>query len=142
MPGVKYDAKKERFDLVPVVEWKQIVGSKPETGYRIAESFVDYLVTKDVVKLINIGHICIAALGSNQFAAMRKLAALYTFGAERYGDNNWKQLDSCRFINALGRHIEDLESGSIYDSETGMHQCVHILWNVISILYRRGINDI
>jgi hypothetical protein len=72
---------------------------------------------------------------------------VYTRGAAKYGDNNWKLVVSPidRYFAALMRHLVAWRSGERVDCEWGTHHLAHVIWNAIALLYfdkqeaKRGI---
>ena len=48
------------------------------------------------------------------------IAEVLTFGANKYGANNWKSVDDPeRYVGALYRHLEAYRKGEIIDPERG-----------------------
>ena len=67
---------------------------------------------------------------------LRALAEVYTFGAAKYGDNNWRKgLDHGRLYAATMRHLETDRSGEYLDPESGLPHLAHAFWNVGSMLF-------
>lgn len=53
---------------------------------------------------------------------LKNLADVYTKGAKKYGDNNWRKgMKWSRFYGALIRHILEWWDGEEYDKEDGQH---------------------
>lgn len=71
------------------------------------------------------------------FDCLEEVAKVYTFGAEKYGDNNWKDLDCPqeRYFAALMRHLTEWKNGKIKDKETGLNHMAHIAWNSLALLW-------
>lgn len=86
--GLKYDKGKDRWDLLP---WSEV---------------------KDVVKVM-------------------------TFGAKKYGDNNWQQVErwKSRYFAAFMRHFTDWLEGERYDKESGFHHLAHAATCLIFMLW-------
>lgn len=61
----------------------------------------------------------------------------YTAGADKYGDNNWKNLDNGyqRYKAAMFRHLLEYEKGTEFDGETGCRHLAQVAWNAIAMLY-------
>lgn len=77
---------------------------------------------------------------------LKQLAEILTFGAAKYGENNWQKCDNpMRYVDALFRHIEAWRSGSDLDDETMKPHLAHALCCCLFILYfdneRRDNND-
>lgn len=66
--------------------------------------------------------------------ALREVAEVVTFGANKYGDENWRKLDNLesRYVNAALRHINEYLTGHETDPESGRHVLAHA---VISLLF-------
>lgn len=63
-------------------------------------------------------------------------AAIYTMGAGKYGDENWKGgLSYRRILGAIGRHLLQRCLGEKNDSESGLPHLAHARWNVGALLY-------
>jgi hypothetical protein len=59
-----------------------------------------------------------------------RLAEIFTYGAEKYGDHNWKKgLDPIRLYDAAMRHLLAWMDGESID-ESGCPHLAHALWNV------------
>lgn len=74
---------------------------------------------------------------------LKQLATVLTFGAEKYGKDDWtmvKNFDE-RYHNALMRHIEAWRLGEIYDKETGLPHLTHALACTHFLLYNQLKND-
>jgi len=65
--------------------------------------------------------------------AHAEMVAVLTYGAELYGDGNWRGVSTKRYMDALMRHVEAWRVGEIVDPDTGLHHlahaacCVHFL---------------
>lgn len=58
--------------------------------------------------------------------ALEKIARVMTFGATKYGDNNWRKgIAWSRVIGALMRHIFAYVRGENTDPETGLSHLAH-----------------
>lgn len=68
---------------------------------------------------------------------LEELAKIYTFGANKYGDDNWKSLSNpdSRFYAALIRHIQEFRKGIMFDEESTFHHLSHALWNISALLW-------
>lgn len=67
---------------------------------------------------------------------LEALATLYTFGADRYGDNNWQGVEEHRYYAALERHIQAHRKGEKIDPDSGLLHAAHAFWNAGAILYK------
>jgi len=84
--GVKYDAEKSRYDLIPAYPLEQ-------------------------------------------------LAKIYTFGATKYADHNWRKgLTWSRVFSAIMRHLWAFWRGEDNDPETGLPHVVHAAWGCFTLL--------
>lgn len=70
---------------------------------------------------------------------------VYTAGAEKYGDNNWQNLENGyqRYKAALFRHLLAYEKGEINDQETNCQHLACVVWNAIAMLYlsKHSVDD-
>ena len=66
------------------------------------------------------------------------LGEVLTIGAEKYGIDNWKQLDKSdirRYKAAMLRHIYQYLSGEKKDAETGTSHLLHAATNIMFLEY-------
>lgn len=70
--------------------------------------------------------------------AMKALAQVYTFGAEKYDDNTWQNLENfySRYMAALHRHLNAHQLGEIRDPESGFYHLDHALWNLVALRWK------
>ncbi len=56
-----------------------------------------------------------------------EVGRVLAFGAEKYGAENWRQLDNLRsrYIAAAKRHINEIQRGSMLDAESGLSHAAH-----------------
>lgn len=77
-------------------------------------------------------------LGS-MFKPLREVIKLATFGAKKYGPDNWQKLESgqTRYMSALQRHLlAELEEGpGALDKETGLHHMTAVAWNALAYMW-------
>lgn len=67
------------------------------------------------------------------------LAEMYTYGAENYGDNNWKlNEDSLVWYDAMMRHLQSWKGGEFFDNDSGKKHLKHALINM-SFLYETDL---
>lgn len=60
--------------------------------------------------------------------AEMEFARVLTFGASKYGDNNWRLgIPWSRFLDAMMRHINAIRNGEDYDAESGLLHSAHIM---------------
>ncbi len=60
---------------------------------------------------------------------------VYTMGAKKYADNNWKKVDKDRYYGALLRHFNTLRTDDRYDPELGCLHAHQVIWNLISLMW-------
>lgn len=65
------------------------------------------------------------------------VAQIMTFGAQKYGIDNWKKpgVAKRRWIAALYRHILAYHRGEMYDLESGLHHLLHASANCMFLHY-------
>jgi len=67
--------------------------------------------------------------------ALEQWAAVSTFGATKYDDNNWRKgLKWGRVFGALMRHAWAFWRGEDKDSETGLSHLAHAMWCCATLL--------
>lgn len=68
--------------------------------------------------------------------AIKALAEVLTYGANKYADNSWKQVKpfNDRYYAALMRHLMAWREGELKDSESGLPHLAHALCNVMFLL--------
>lgn len=78
--------------------------------------------------------------------ALEQLASVYTKGAAKYSDYNWRRgMRWSRVYAAAMRHLIAYRRGEWADAESGEAHLAHVLWNVITLMeYQRlaiGVDD-
>jgi predicted PolB exonuclease-like 3'-5' exonuclease len=68
---------------------------------------------------------------------LEDLAKVYSFGAEKYGDNNWQWLEDYenRYYAAMLRHIVAWRQGETNDKESKIHHLAHAAWNCFALIW-------
>lgn len=62
--------------------------------------------------------------------AMEQLADVFTVGAQKYNDNNWKLgMKWSSVLASLKRHLAAFEKGEDFDKETGLLHIAHVMCN-------------
>lgn len=64
------------------------------------------------------------------------LAEVFTYGATKYGDNNWQQVEADRYTAALFRHVNAWRKGQRYDLESRLHHLKHAMANIAILLWK------
>lgn len=75
------------------------------------------------------------------------LAQVFSQGARKYADDNWKKGLSMRdCLGCLQRHINCIVAGEWYDKETGCHHMALAAWNCLAIMWMhitgKGTHDL
>jgi hypothetical protein len=66
---------------------------------------------------------------------LNELARVYTIGAKKYDDNNWRKgMKFGRVIAALQRHLEKWKVGHRFDATDGQHHLSSVLWCAMTLL--------
>jgi len=65
-----------------------------------------------------------------------EIAKVITHGADKYGENNWQNLENAnaRYYSALIRHIQEFRKGNLIDKDSGLSHLSHALCNVAFLL--------
>lgn len=72
-------------------------------------------------------------------AAMTQLAAVLTFGAQKYAPHNWREgISKSRLIAAALRHLFAYLGGQDKDEETGLSHVAHAMCCCMFILGLEG----
>ena len=68
--------------------------------------------------------------------ALRAVSRVGTYGAGKYTDDGWKSVPdpSCRYMDALLRHLLDMMGGEDIDPESELLHKAHLAWNALAIL--------
>lgn len=65
---------------------------------------------------------------------LRQLAQLYTVGAVKYEDNNWRKgLAWSRIFSAIMRHLWKFWKGEDVDEETGVPHVINAAWGCLTL---------
>jgi hypothetical protein len=63
-------------------------------------------------------------------------ARAMTFGAEKYGDHNWRKgMAWTRVLGSLSRHLTAFLSGEDRDAESGVNHMAHVMCNAAFLLH-------
>lgn len=57
-----------------------------------------------------------------------------TYGANKYSDDNWKNVEQRRYFDALYRHLNAHHRGELNDTESGLSHLAHAASNILIIL--------
>ncbi len=68
--------------------------------------------------------------------SLEEFAKVLTFGARKYGPENWKLVDNLenRYFAAAQRHLWAFKKGEYYDDESGYHHLAHAMCCLAFIL--------
>lgn len=68
--------------------------------------------------------------------ALLAVARVLTFGAEKYGRDNWRQVESAetRYLDAALRHINAYQRGEAADPESGESHLAHAVCSLMFML--------
>ena len=67
--------------------------------------------------------------------ALEQVAEIYTYGATKYDDNNWRRgLQWGRVFGALMRHMWAFWRGEDVDEESGLPHLAHAAWGCLTLL--------
>jgi hypothetical protein len=61
--------------------------------------------------------------------ALKSLAEVLTFGAQKYERDNWQRVPDSkrRYFDALQRHVWAWKEGEKFDTESGLHHLAHAM---------------
>lgn len=68
--------------------------------------------------------------------ALLAVARVLTFGAEKYGRDNWRQVESAetRYMDAALRHLNAYQRGEAVDQESGESHLAHAVCSLMFVL--------
>ena len=68
--------------------------------------------------------------------ALWQIAAVGTFGAEKYTDHGWQEVPDAinRYRDAMYRHQIKRAAGELFDQDSGLLHAAHEAWNALAIL--------
>jgi hypothetical protein len=68
--------------------------------------------------------------------ALLAVAKVLTFGAEKYGRDNWRQVSNAetRYLDAALRHINAYQRGEAVDHESGESHLAHAVCSLVFML--------
>lgn len=69
------------------------------------------------------------------FNFIEGVGKIMQFGAKKYGDNNWQELNPDRIMNAMLRHTVAICKGEYLDEESGEPHIYHIGANAMMLDY-------
>ena len=72
--------------------------------------------------------------------ALLAVARVLTFGAEKYGRDNWRQVENAetRYLDAALRHINAYQRGEAVDPESGESHLAHAVCSLMFMLELQG----
>lgn len=70
------------------------------------------------------------------FDVLDALVDIYTYGAHKYGANNWQNVESERYAGAALRHISLSRQGEKLDQESKKSHLAHACWNIMTLLWK------
>lgn len=63
------------------------------------------------------------------------LGQVYTIGANKYGDDNWKKgMSWMRMVGSMKRHLEAFILGESMDQEDGQHHLASVAWGAFALM--------
>lgn len=70
------------------------------------------------------------------YDVIEECVKILTFGAKKYGPNNWQMVETKRYIAALMRHLVAHFKGEKYDDESGLLHLSHALTNIVFLIWK------
>ena len=66
---------------------------------------------------------------------LAEVARVYTIGAKKYSDNNWRKgIKWSRIYAAMQRHANAWQGGEVFDPETGQHHLSSVAWCALTLM--------
>jgi hypothetical protein len=53
------------------------------------------------------------------------------YGADKYGERDWRGVDSKRFLAAARRHLNAIAKGEVFDAESGLQHAAHAITSLM-----------
>lgn len=77
------------------------------------------------------------------FKVLEPVVRVLTFGAKKYGDNNWQDLPAfeSRYTAAFLRHFAAWQNGEKIDQESEQAHIAHAICNLIFLLWKEQQNE-
>jgi hypothetical protein len=72
------------------------------------------------------------------FAELEEVVKVFTKGAEKYGEGNWKKVKQHkkRYISAMLRHLSAYKQGEKYNvADFGIHHLAHVAWSCLTLMW-------
>lgn len=91
-------------------------------------------MVKDQQNKADGGKIRMGLLFNGMPNALEHVAAVLTYGAQKYEPNGWKKVDPERYEDAKGRHIIKKAKGEVQDDESGLFHEAHEACNALFLL--------
>ena len=68
--------------------------------------------------------------------ALESVLRVLSFGADKYGEENWKLVEDGqrRYRDALDRHLAEIDKGILVDPDTGEPHMAHVATNALFLL--------
>lgn len=67
--------------------------------------------------------------------SLEEIAKVYTFGAEKYQENNWRKgMKWSRTFAAMMRHSWAFWRGETFDPESGLHHLAHVAFGCLTLI--------
>lgn len=68
--------------------------------------------------------------------AIQSVGDVGTYGADKYTDNGWQEVDNGieRYLSAMIRHYLRYREGEVYDIESELPHLSHMAWNALAVL--------
>lgn len=75
--------------------------------------------------------------------AVEEIVKVFTFGARKYADDNWKKVPRrrSRYFDALHRHLYAYQDGVRNDPDSGLHHLAHAGCCLLMLLWMDLTND-
>lgn len=73
--------------------------------------------------------------------AIMAIGRVMTYGAQKYGPNNWQGVEPRRYVAALLRHLMAYQAREVNDPESGMPHLWHVATNAAFLVVLGGDED-
>lgn len=66
--------------------------------------------------------------------SMHSVVNVLTYGAGKYSPDNWRKVETVRYVDAFYRHLDKHNRGEVIDAETGEPHLTAVITNLLFIL--------
>ncbi len=130
--GLNYEGEESDIDLISLLK---------DTAELSEEPVSEVLKQPEIGQKHDQGKLRPTLLFQSLPNAVHQTIEVLQYGANKYGDENWKQVDPKRYKDALLRHLLAYLAGEEHDKESDLKHLAHISSNVLFLLEHEAMQD-